>query len=66
VFNRNADFSAVLSKIAEITPKHVNFKRELGKSDESPFRYVFGQPKDANRESTLTVMAFDISSAPSQ
>jgi hypothetical protein len=66
VFNRNADFSAVLSKIVEITPKHANFKRELGKSDESTFRYVFGQPKDANREITLTVMAFDIPSAPAQ
>jgi hypothetical protein len=66
VFNRNADFSAVLSKIAEITLKHANFKRELGKSNESTFRYVFGQPKDGNREITLTVMAFDIPSAPSQ
>jgi hypothetical protein len=26
-FNRNAGFSAVLSKIAEITPKHLQFKR---------------------------------------
>jgi hypothetical protein len=66
VFNRNTDFSAVLSKIAEITPKHANFKRELGKSDESTFRYVFGQPNDQNREITLTVMAFDIPSAPPQ
>lgn len=66
VFNRNADFTAVLSKIAEITPKHNNFKREIGKSDESTIRYVFGQPNDPNREITLTVMAFDIPSAPSQ
>ncbi|MBZ5534057.1 MAG: hypothetical protein LAO20_21720 [Acidobacteriia bacterium] len=65
VFNRNADFTAVLSKIAEITQKHNNFKRALGKSDESTFRYVFGQPNDANREIALTVMAFDIPSAPS-
>jgi hypothetical protein len=60
VFNRNAGFSAVLAKIAEITPKHPQFKRDLGKSDESTFRYVFAQPNDANREITLTVMAFDI------
>ena len=32
VFNRNAGFSAVLAKIAEITPEHPNFKRDLGKS----------------------------------
>jgi hypothetical protein len=63
VFNRNAGFSAVLAKIADIAPKHPNFKRDLGKSDESTFRYVFGQPGDANREIMLTVMAFDIPTA---
>jgi hypothetical protein len=65
VFNRNADFSAVLARIAEATPKHPNFKRDLGKSGESTFRYVFSQPSDANREITLTVMAFDVPTAPS-
>jgi hypothetical protein len=69
VFNRNAGFSAVLAKIAEIAPKHPHFKRGLGKSDESTFGYIFGQPNDANREIMLTVMAFDIptlrASAPS-
>jgi hypothetical protein len=63
VFNRNADFTAVLSKIVEITPKDANFKRELGKSEESTFRYVFGQPNDPNREISLTIMAFNIPSA---
>jgi hypothetical protein len=48
---------------ADIAPKHANFKRDLGKSDESTFRYVFGQPGDANREIMLTVMAFDIPTA---
>ena len=60
MFNRNAGFSGVLSKIADIVPKHTNFKRDLAKSDESTFRYVFGQPGDAYREIMLTVMAFDI------
>jgi hypothetical protein len=60
LFNRNAGFSAVLAKIADIVPKHPHFKRDLRKSDESTFRYVFGQPNDANREIMLTVMAFDI------
>jgi hypothetical protein len=60
MFNRNADFSAVLAKIAETGPKHPNFKRDLGKQDERTFRYVFVQPNDLNREITLTVMAFDI------
>jgi hypothetical protein len=60
VFNRNADFSAVLTKIAEMGPKHPNFKRDLGRLDESTSRYVFSQPNDPNREILLTVVAFDI------
>jgi len=63
VFNRNAWFSNVLAKIAEAAPKHPNFKRALGKGDESTFRYAFGQPNDTNREITLTVLAFDIPKA---
>jgi hypothetical protein len=64
IFNRNADFTAVLAKIADTAPKHKNFKRDLGKPDESTFRYIFAQPNDANREITLTVLAFDIPVAP--
>lgn len=60
IFNRNADFSAVLAKISEIAPKHPQFKRDLGKSGESVFRYVFAQPNDRNREAFLTVLGFDI------
>jgi hypothetical protein len=44
VFNTNANFSDVLAKILGIVPKHPNCKRELGKPDESAFRYVFAQP----------------------
>jgi hypothetical protein len=64
VFNRKAGFSAVLAKIAELTPKHPQFKRDLGKPDESTFRYVFAQPNDVNREITLTVLAFDVPTTP--
>jgi hypothetical protein len=60
IFNRNANFSDVLSKIATATPKHPCFKKDLGKIDQSSFRYLFGQPNDRNRELILTVMAFDI------
>jgi hypothetical protein len=60
VFNRNADFSAVLGKISAATPKHAHFKREVDKPGETMFRYIFGQPSDPNREITLTVRAFDV------
>lgn len=60
IFNRNAGFSAVLAKIGEGAKTHKHFKRDLGKSDESSFRYVFSQPTDTNREIRLAVLAFDI------
>jgi hypothetical protein len=60
VFNRNADFSAVLAKIRETVPNHPLLKRDRGASGESVFRYVFAQPNDSNREIILTVLAFDI------
>ena len=64
MFSRNADFSAVLSKIEESVPNHPYFKRSLGKTGETTFRYVFSQPNDANREIILTVLAFDVPTAP--
>jgi hypothetical protein len=60
VFNRNADFSAVLAKIREAVPKHPLFKRDRGASGESAFHYVFAQPNDTNREIILAVLVFDI------
>jgi hypothetical protein len=64
IFNRNADFSAVLAKMAECVPKHPNFKRDLEKSGESTLRYIFAQPNDPNREIMLTALAFDVPTAP--
>ena len=63
IFNRNANFSDVLKKMAEITPKHKCYKRIVGTSGESDFRYVFHQPNDSNREIIVTVMAFDVPTA---
>ncbi len=63
IFNRRANFSDVLKKVAEIAPKHDCYKRTLGSSGESNFRYVFHQPNDLNREIVLTVMAFDVPTA---
>jgi hypothetical protein len=60
IFNRNANFSDVLSKIGEVAPKHKCFKRDMGKKGESEFRYIFHHPNDQNRELVLTVLAFDV------
>jgi hypothetical protein len=60
IFNRNADFTAVIAKIRETVPKHPLFKRDLGPTGDTAFRYIFAQPNDRNREIILTVLAFDI------
>jgi len=63
IFNRNANFTDVLKKITEIVPTHKCYKRTIGSSGESNFRYVFHQPNDPNREIIVTVMAFDVPTA---
>ena len=63
VFNRNANFTNVLEKIAATAPAHACYKKTLHQKGETAFRYVFHQPADKNREITLTVMAFDVPTA---
>lgn len=60
VFNRNKDFSRVLGAIVETAKAHSNFKRELGGSTETTFRYCFSHKDDKNRELFLTILAFDV------
>ena len=60
IFNRNKDFTGVLDSIKATVKKHPNFKRELDQRSETSFPYIFSHRDDANREMTLTVMAFDV------
>lgn len=60
LFNKNKNFTAVLSKIPEVVKAHGFFKRDIGKQSETSFRYIFHQKDDINRELILTVMAFDV------
>ena len=62
IFNKNRDFSGVLQKIKDAVPQHDLFKSGPRIEGETRFRYVFGQKSDRNRETVLTVMAFDIPS----
>ena len=66
VFNRNKEFSRVLSSIVETTKAHANFKRELSGSTETTFRYCFSHKDDKNRELFLTVLAFDVPQSASR
>ena len=60
IFNRNKDFTSVLSKIEEISVHHPNYKRQLQYDQETGFRFKFQHKDDANREIFLTVLAFDV------
>jgi hypothetical protein len=66
VFNRKTGFSAVLEKDRGGGAEASEFQAGSGQADESTFRYVFGQPNDANREITLTVLAFDVPKAAAE
>lgn len=60
IFNKNQNFSEVLTTICQITEKHRNFKRALPPPTETSFRYIFRQNSDESRELDLAVLAFDI------
>ncbi|NOS79523.1 MAG: hypothetical protein HOP35_16430 [Nitrospira sp.] len=60
LFNRNRDFSKVLSAIPETMRSHAQYKRDLPGATETTFRYQFANRDDRNRELFLTVLAFDV------
>jgi hypothetical protein len=60
VFNRNKNFSSVLSSIKETVDAHPQKKHGQKLEGETRFRYVFGHPNDSNREIIVTVLAFDV------
>ena len=60
IFNRNKDFSRVLTAISETAKSHSNFKRELLGSTETVFRYCFSHRDDKNRELFLSILSFDV------
>jgi hypothetical protein len=66
IFNRNKDFSRVLTAISETAKAHSNFKRELVGSTETVFRYCFFHKDDRNRELFLSILAFDVPQAIAQ
>jgi len=60
LFNRNRDFSKVISTIPDIVRAHPQYKRGLPDSSETVFKYQFANRDDQNRELFLTVLAFDV------
>lgn len=60
IFNRNRDFTKVLTTADETAKNHPNCKRDLGKQTETTFRYIVSHKDDENRELMLTIMAFNM------
>lgn len=60
LFSRNKNFGNVLASIPGAVKEHPCFKREIGITGETIFRYVFHQRNDPNRELLLTILVFDI------
>ena len=64
LFNRKKNFSRVVEAIPNTVRSHESFKKELEAPEEAEVRYTLAHREDPNRELTLTVMAFDVPSAP--
>jgi hypothetical protein len=62
IFNRNKNFSDVLAQIQPTVESHPCFKRAVGQTSETEWRFVLRNRDDANREVHLSVLAFDIPS----
>ena len=60
LFNKNKNFSQVLSQIEPTLRAHSKFVRFEDKRSETEYRFVISHPNDAARHITLTVLAFDI------
>jgi hypothetical protein len=60
VFNRNTNFSNVLSAIPQMVMTHPNFRHDDGKRGETGFRYRFRHKDDPAKLLHLTVLAFDV------
>lgn len=64
LFNRNKNFSSVLSQIPQVVRAHPNFVQELSYDPsifaETGFRYILHHRDDKDRKLTLTVLAFEV------
>ena len=64
LFNKDKNFSAVLSQIPELCCKHVCYEQTISRPSVSSFRFLFHSPQDRNRKIHLAVLAFDIPQTP--
>ena len=60
IFNRNKEFSKVLSQIPEIIKSHPNFKKGYRQNSETDFRFILKSSQDESRELIASLLLFDI------
>jgi len=60
LFNKNKEFSKVISQVQEIVKKHSNFIKEIKYESETGFRFILHHKDDKDREFILTVLLFNI------
>ena len=60
LFNRNKDFSSVLSQIPDTVKSHSNYKKQFVSNSETGFSFILKSKVDDNRELIVTLLAFDI------
>lgn len=58
LFVRNRDFSAVVSQVVPAVEAHPGWKKTIGQTDETAFRFIIGHRDDSNREIMLSVLLF--------
>ena len=64
IFVKPKDFTEVVRKIAATVAAHPNVKRSIEYPKEKGFRFVLRHREDAERELTLTVLAFHVPVVP--
>jgi len=64
IFNKNRDFSSVLAQIPAVVKEHPAFVAEQDYEFESGFRFVLSHPDDQERQITMTIIAFEVPTAP--
>lgn len=60
LFNKNKEFSKVVSQVLEIVKKHSNFIKETEYESETGFRFLLHHKDDKDREFLLTILLFNI------
>ncbi|MCY1517798.1 hypothetical protein D9M68_524970 [compost metagenome] len=60
MFNRNADFTAVIEKMRDLVKSHPRYLSGPVSLDETSDRYVFSLPQDSGRKVIISLLAFDL------